>query len=383
MLLLASKGRLGDLMKSRTLIPQLICLIISLILSILSLTSCKQADDPKDRLAPSDYLPDKWLNGINMPWIDFGKDFGADSDSDKAIADALRKFSEAGVNSVRFWIHCDGRANPLFDQPGGRVTGLPDGFLDDFEAMLDAAARNDILVMPALWSFDMVKNRVDEAGPHAGVQVKLLLEDDYLESYIEKALIPLLKRCDGHPALFAWEICNEPEWMVEAKDLTQIPLERVQRFHARLAAAIHEHGTKPVTTGSSSIKWNSDVLEIGAGNWWSDAALQATFDEPGAYLDFYQVHVYGWMLKHGFDPYLYTPAELGLDKPVMIGEAPGQMMEGKNTMDESVSYTPLQMLEKARAKGYFGHYFWSYAAHDGHGDWESIREAAAQKRTSK
>ncbi|MEX0321147.1 MAG: hypothetical protein AB3N63_03250 [Puniceicoccaceae bacterium] len=349
---------------------------------MLSLTSCKLADDPKDRLAPSDYLPDKWLNGINMPWIDFGKDFGVDSDSDKAIADALRKFSEAGVNSVRFWIHCDGRRNPEFDQPGGRVTGLPEGFLEDFETMLDVAEESGILVMPALWSFDMVKNRVHEEGPYAGVQEKLLLEDEYLETYIENALIPMLERCDAHPALFAWEICNEPEWMVEADDLTRIPLDRVQYFHARLAAAIHEHGSKPVTTGSSSIKWNSDVIEKAAGNWWSDAALQATYDHPGAYFDFYQIHVYGWMLEHGFDPYLYTPEDLGLDKPVMLGEAPGKLMEGTDTSGAPKQYTPKEMLEAAHEKGYFGHYFWSYAAHDGHGNWETIKKAVAEAELS-
>jgi hypothetical protein len=337
--------------------------------------ACAPGHKKEGRLAPADYLPGQWLNGINMPWIDFGKDFGKDSDSERAINEAFRKFSAAGVNSVRFWIHCDGRMNPVFDKPGGRVIGLPDGFLDDFEAMLDSAEEHGILVMPALWSFDMVKNRVHEAGPHAGVQVKLLMEDDYLESYIENALIPLLGRCDSHPALFAWEICNEPEWMVENDDLTRIPLQRVQRFHARLAAAVHEHGSKPVTTGSSSIKWNSDTVKKAAGNWWSDEAMQAAYDDPKAYLDFYQIHVYGWMLEHGFDPYIHTPESLGLDKPVMLGEAPGKLMEGTDTAGKAKKYTPRQMLEAAHSNGYFGHYFWSYAAHDGHGNWDSIKKA--------
>ncbi len=367
--------KLFRFMNHRISLSRMLPNIGSVLLLGLCIAACKPEGGDKRRLSSSDYLPDQWLNGINMPWIDFGKDFGKDSDSEMAIETAFRKFNAAGVNSVRFWIHCDGRRNPEYDQPGGRVTGLPEGFLDDFEAMLDAAEENGILVMPALWSFDMVKNRVHDEGPHAGVQKKLLLEDDYLETYIENALIPLLNRCDSHPALFAWEICNEPEWMVESEDLTQIPLERVQRFHARLAAAIHEHGRKPVTTGSSSIKWNSDVVEKAAGNWWSDEALQAAYEHPGAYFDFYQIHVYGWMLEHGFDPYIYTPESLGLDKPVMLGEAPGKLMVGTDTTGAAKQYTPKQMLEAAHANGYFGHYFWSYAAHDGHGDWDSIKNA--------
>lgn len=313
-----------------------------------------------------------WLNGINLPWIDFGQDFGGGSNSLPEMYKAFARFQGAGINSVRIWIHCDGRRNPVFDEPGGFVTGLPEGFIEDFHAMLDAAWLHGIKVMPVLWSFDMVKDRSQEEFATAGVQNKLLLDDDYLESYIENALLPILERCDGHPALLAWEICNEPEWMVENLG---IPLLRVQRFHARIAAAIHEHGSRPVTTGAASIKWNSDKLQGAVGNWWSDAALQAAFPHTGAHLDFYQVHVYGWMLRHGFDPYLYTPAELGLDKPVMIGEAPGMEMAGEDTQGRPVSYQPLDMLARAREKGYFGHYFWSYAAHDGHGDWQQIETA--------
>ena len=305
----------------------------------------------------------EWLNGINLPWINYGKDFGGGRSVPKMEA-AFTQFEKVGINSVRVWVHCDGRANPLFEKPGGKVTGLPAGFLDDFEAMLDAAQEHGINVMPVLWSFDMVEDRTAAAGPFAGVQQNLILKDDHLDSYIENALRPMLGKLDAHPALYAWEICNEPEWMVADLDM---PKEAVQRFHARIAAAIHKHGKKPVTTGSASIKWNSDNFK---GNWWSDEALQAAYSNRRAFLDFYQVHFYDWMLEHGYDPYTYTPEELGLDRPVMIGESPGKPCE---------KYSLTDMLEQAREKGYFGHYFWSYAANDGHGDWPQIKAAMSQK----
>src|SRR4051794_18908667 len=63
---------------------------------------------------------DLFMNGINMAWNNFGRDL---TQYDSAVfGDMFRKLAEAGGNSVRWWVHCDGQATPTFDAQG-MVTG--------------------------------------------------------------------------------------------------------------------------------------------------------------------------------------------------------------------------------------------------------------------
>jgi hypothetical protein len=126
----------------------------------------------------------------------------------------------------------------------------------------------------------------------------------------------------------------------------------MQRFCAMIAAAIHQNSSKMVTVGSASLKWNSDLNPPCVGNLWSDAALQAAYNAPGAKLDFYQIHYYDWM-NPWYDPYTAgrTPAYWKLDKPVIIGETPAG--DGIHTVADQIN--------SAYANGLAGIMPWSYA----------------------
>ena len=63
-----------------------------------------------------------WAGG-NLPWVDFGYDVGAGSFDSAAVGAAFGNLSAAGANSVRFWLHADGRASPAFAADGS-VTAL-------------------------------------------------------------------------------------------------------------------------------------------------------------------------------------------------------------------------------------------------------------------
>lgn len=313
-----------------------------------------------------------FLLGFNLPWNHFGYDFGCDRFDAEFFTQAYREARAMGMNAMRVWIHCDGRGSPEWDLETGAPTRLPDGFFADFGKMLDLAAAEGIAVMPALWSFDMVKDRSDDLGPTAGTHARFLNDPALVTIYLEQMLVPLVVQFDAHPALYAWEICNEPEWMQENYGQTK---EAVQRFIGMHAAVLQRHAQKPVTNGASSTKFNAEP-PMGESNWWSDAELQRVTGDPDASLDFYQIHAYGWMMPMRFEPYTWTAADLQLDKPVMIGEAPAiGMTPPAGYRDEIKALTPAEMTLISRENGYFGHYLWSFSGHDGVGGREEIGAA--------
>lgn len=100
----------------------------------------------------------------------------------------------------------------------------------------------------------------------------IISDDQKQKEYIDNALIPLVKGTSQNKNLVAYEVMNEPEWLVENNKVSK---EQLQKFVANSAVAIHDNSKKPVTVGSASLKWNSDSIKYADGNWYSDKALQS------------------------------------------------------------------------------------------------------------
>jgi hypothetical protein len=285
-----------------------------------------------------------FMNGINMAWNNWGEDL---TRYDSAVfGNMFRNLAAAGGNSVRWWVHCDGQATPSYDAQG-KVTGMSEQAFANMGRILDLAAANGILMMPVLWSFDMANRN------HAN----LVSDSAYTHSYIRNVLTPLVTRYKGHPGLLAWEICNEPEWMLHDDGSTtqRVTKVQLQRFHGLLAAAIRRADPGAlITTGSASFKWNSPVSSA-KGNYYSDQALQAAAGgDPLARLDFYQIHYYSWMRGNGwtYSPWDKRAAYWGLDKPVVIGELPAG--------GEAGYLSAVQMHVGSVDSGYAGVMSWAY-----------------------
>ncbi len=96
------------------------------------------------------------------------------------------------------------------------------------------------------------------------------------------------------------------------------------------------------------MKWNSATALGASGNFWNDAAL--TLYDPRGYLDFYQIHYYGWMNGDekywSFSPLFNDWFEASFDKRTVIGEAPANGV-GTNR-------TPVQLLSELHANCYAG-----------------------------
>ena len=326
-----------------------------------------------------------YINGLNVPWNKFGGDFGNHelwgSLYESAWFENMFKECQAnGVNVVRMWIHCDGRANPEFDEKGYCIGFDPDFFMD-LDDLFRIAQKYEVMVMPCLWSFDMCKDSRESAGEFAGNHQDLLTDSLKMESYLQKCFIPLVKRYANQCNLFAWEICNEPEWALdrsaiptdnywEYRTLNIVPISAMQTLTAKMASIVHRYSNKMVTTGSAAIRWNSDVEPSAVVNLWSDKMLKGINNDSLAFLDFYQIHYYDHFKESGSDPY-DTTRNINywkFDKPTIIGETPA-------SKEKSKFYTPTQMLENALTNGYSGTMFWCYEGGDGHGSWKDFKDA--------
>lgn len=288
-------------------------------------------------------------------WID---EFAVETDSpllfdfertecDVQFAEARRRLG--GPTVVRFFTFCDGRADPAF-APDGSVAGIDPVFYRDFDTLLHAAERNRVLVIPVLLDFGWCAHARMVSGVQLGGHADVIRDPDKRRSFLEHALRPLLERYGRHPAILAWDVCNEPEWVVdEVSDAIRarhdvVSLAAMQSFVRSCAAYVHRlTPSQLVTLGSARRKWLS--LWKGCG------------------LDLYQFH---WYDHHASEePFPWgSYDELDLDKPCFVGEVP----------TAQTAITRLEFLAAAQDGGYSGLLFWSYGARDGYSDLCSTRQ---------
>jgi hypothetical protein len=279
--------------------------------------------------------PPPFLIGANLPWVHYGIDFGANAwrpdggvgqpEERAQLELVFAELAASGVHYVRWFLFCDGRAGIRFSS-AGRPLGLDDFVFRDVDAALEIAGRHGIRTMFVLLDFLWCDPASTTRGVQMGGRAHVLVDAGKREALLDLALRPLLERYGEEPAVLAWEIINEPEW-IKTVDAVEL--------HAWLSesvALIHSATSHPATIGSAGARWRDRYR--------------------GLDLDFYQVHWYDG-LKH--QPSLETAvSELGFDRPVLLGEFPTR--GSKRTPDDIVS--------AARAAGYSGAFYWSVLAKD-------------------
>lgn len=316
---------------------------------------------------------DLYLSGFNIAWFDFANDVGKGINEER-LRQAASDLVAAGGNTLRWWIHTDGSTTPEWGVVDGqrRVVGPGASFIADMRRALDIAAEYHVYIVPCLWSFDMLRDN-DHRHPPVRDNYRLLSEDVVLQSYIDSALVPMVRALNGHPALVAWELFNEPENMTEgwfAKDKAfyggEVPtLQRLQRVQAKMAAAIHRVALEQnqialVTTGSKSMgKYTSDVA--GGTNLYRDDRMSAAADgDKLARLDFYEPHYYDNEGDKGAWSVFHHPAAYWqVDKPIVIGEF--HTLEPLNLLDEVIQ--PRDMCQRLVDYGYAGGWPWQWNEH--------------------
>jgi hypothetical protein len=330
-----------------------------------------------------------FAHGCNYPWstdgktVFYGLDFGANvwgthlgvSTRRAAIERDFDDMAGLGLNVVRWFVFCDGRAGIVYDERD-LPAGLDPHFFVDLDAALEVAAARgialDLVLLDHPWMFSGV--RATLADPLSGValdarlpqgRARVLSTEAGRRALFTHAIEPLVRRYgesgergDLAHAVCAYELMNEPDFVIEEWEAdvsrhvaSPLSFETMAGLVTRLSDVVHAHSRALCTLGCARVR----------NLWaWEDRALG---------LDLLQVHTYP-NTKHperDVDLYGRPPTALGVTREVLIGEFPGDAPRQSPPGASPPPTTLEQYLEFALAHGYAGAWPWSFSGTDGYG----------------
>jgi hypothetical protein len=290
--------------------------------------------------------------GVNLPWLDYGGDFGANawrrtgglSTRDLTpLHHALDQAAAAGAEVVRWFVGCDGRAGFLTDAAGHPVALQP-VVLDDMDTALRVLAARRLKMMPVLFDFTWTRPARVVNGVQLGGRAPVL-RDPVARHRLWSAVDSLLVAFGTHPQIAWWDVWNEPEWMCTPSPLPWRRLSRglVRRCLHELVLHVRWHARQPITVGLASARGLSLCRDLD--------------------LDLLQVHWYDHLERRS--PLAPLPQAPWSRAPVLLGEFPTR---GSARAVDAI-------VDRAHAAGYAGAWPWSLLATDGSTDRDAALRA--------
>jgi hypothetical protein len=284
--------------------------------------------------------------GANLPWLDYGQDFGRSAwrpegglavpERRERLRRELGRLAGSGARLVRLWLLGDGRAGLRLDG-SGHPLGLDARFFPDLDAALAALHEAGLRGLLVLTDFLWFAPAQVESGVQLGGRRELVRDVDKRARLVEHVFAPIAERCARAPEVAAFDLMNEPEWATLGVG-TQDPRRAISRremreFLSQLAVCFHERAPQPVCVGLASARWRS-LLD-------------------GLPLDFEQVHWYESLDSLTALARPVAPPGPGRRAP-LLGEFPTR----------GASLPPERIFEIAALAGYSGALAWSALASD-------------------
>jgi len=213
---------------------------------------------------------------VNYPWLNYGRDFGVSPwgysgvalpESQDIVSADFARIRSSGASVIRWFLLCDGRSGIRYENG---VPAAPDDHLfSDLAVALRSASQSNLRICFSLFDFLWLqapgKAALSSGSPSPGHHA--LQFAGGREALLRRVLVPIFREFRAHPALFAWEIANEPEWAIPEFQRSRkavFSFAEARAFFAEIAAAIgEESGGVPVTLGSARLEWVRAWSEIG------------------------------------------------------------------------------------------------------------------------
>ncbi len=299
---------------------------------------------------------DAFALGANLPWLRYGGDIGANAWQPRGglaargapgdLDATLTSLAGAGASLLRWFLFWDGPAGMVFDEAAWPV-GLDEHVFADIDAAVALARRTGVRVVFTLFDFLWCRRSRLVDDVQLGGRRRVLTHVPGRAVLLDRIVAPVLQRYGAEPAIAAWDVINEPDWVTRGmgarNPFAAVGRDAMRAFVGDTVSLVHARATQPVTVGSARARGLELVRGLG--------------------LDFYQVHWYDRFERR--HPIATPVRELGLDRPVVLGELPTR---GSRRDAE-------QLIAIARGAGYAGAWLWSLTADDASTDGRRAADA--------